>query len=138
LAIAALMVAVSHTGTKLSASPLTGTVTAKTLLIPSRAASSASSGMTDSLAISQIPDSTAVVQDPLKASSPAKPGASGDAGSSSSGSASTSGIPPAGAGSGTAPVASTPTSADAGSDRRRDRPCHQRHGHGRGLEGQLH
>jgi Glycosyl hydrolase family 26 len=109
LAVATLMMAVAHTGTKLSASPLTGTVTAKTLLIPSRAASSASSGMTDSLAISQIPDSTAVVQDPLKASNPAT-GKSDDGGHSSSGSPSTSGIPPAGTSGGTAPVASTATS----------------------------
>jgi len=35
LAIATLMVAVTHRGSRLSASPLTGTVTAKTLLIPS-------------------------------------------------------------------------------------------------------
>jgi hypothetical protein len=84
LAIATLMVAVTHRGSRLSASPLTGTVTAKTLLIPSRAANSASSGL-DSKAISQIPDSTAVVRDPLKASK------SGDAGRSSS-----SGVPPAG------------------------------------------
>ena len=109
LAVATLMVAVAHTGARLSASPLTGTVTAKTLLIPSRAASSVSSGMTDSMAISQIPDSTAVVQDPLKGSGQAT-STSGN-GRSSSG-ASSSGIPPVGASSGgaAAPVAGSPTS----------------------------
>jgi hypothetical protein len=107
LAVAALLVAVSHTGSKLSASPLTGAVSAKTLLIPSRAANAADSGMTDSLAISQIPDSTAVVQDPLKGSSAA--GKSGDADRSTAG-GSSSGSQPAGTASGTAPIASTPSS----------------------------
>lgn len=104
LAIATL-VAVSHTGSKLYASPLTGTVTAKTLLIPSEAANSSSSGL-DSTATSQLPDSTAVVQDPLKASSPA--GKSDDH-ASSGGNSSSANSPPAG-GSGTAPMASTATS----------------------------
>ena len=106
LAFAAAMVAATHTGSKLYASPLTGTVTAKTMLIPSRAANSASSGL-DSTATSQLPDSTAVVADPLKASSPAS-GKSGDQ-ASSGGNSSSANSPPAG-GSGTAPSASTATS----------------------------
>jgi hypothetical protein len=107
LAIATLMVTVTHTGSKLYASPLTGTVTAKTMLIPSRAANSTSSGL-DSTATSQLPDSTAVVQDPLKASSPAGAGKSGDQ-SSANGNSSSANNPPPG-GSGTAPMASTATS----------------------------
>ena len=106
VAIVTLMVAVtSHPGTRLSAAPLTGTVTAKTLLIPSHAATSASSGL-DSTAVAQIPDSTAVVQDPLKASP-----AAGTAGASGSSSGTTSyGGPPPGTGSGTAPAARTAVS----------------------------
>jgi hypothetical protein len=106
LAIVTLMVAVtSHTGTKLTASPLTGTITAKTLLIPSHAADASSSGL-DSTAISQIPDSTAVVQDPLKGSA----GASKSDSSRSTSGTPTSGSPPPGASSGSAPTASTAVS----------------------------
>ena len=108
LAVAAVTVVVTHTGSKLYASPLTGTVTAKTLLIPSRAANSASSGL-DSTTISQIPNSTAVVQDPLKAGSPAS--GKSDANSSSGNTSSGNPPPAAGGGGGTTPVASTPTSS---------------------------
>ena len=105
LAIVLMVAVTSHPGTRLSAAPLTGTVTAKTLLIPSRAATSASSGL-DSTAVAQIPDSTAVVQDPLKASP-----AAGAAGASGASSGTTSyGGPPPGTGSGTAPAARTAVS----------------------------
>jgi hypothetical protein len=107
VAIATLMVTATHTGSKLYASPLTGTVTAKTLLIPSAAANSLSSGL-DSTATSSLPDSTAVVADPLKAGSPGMAGKS-DGQSSSGGNSSSVNNPPPGGG-GTAPVASTATS----------------------------
>jgi hypothetical protein len=107
LAIATLMVAATHTGSKLYASPLTGTVTAKTLLIPSAAANSLSSGL-DSTATSQLPDSTAVVADPLKGGSAATAGKSDDNPSSGANSSSANN-PPTGGG-GTAPVANTATS----------------------------
>jgi hypothetical protein len=105
VAIVMLTVAVtSHPGTRLSAAPLTGTVTAKTLLIPTHAATSASSGL-DSTAVAQIPDSTAVVQDPLKASP-----AAGAAGASGPSSGSTSSGGPPGTSSGPAPAARTAVS----------------------------